>query len=221
MKNLSMGDDKNEELSPLGYLVHMYVGVSDAAERRLLRLVCMKYGITNWAALENFFLRKTRCSLRALLISVLRKQALAEYHGVKADIEEIRRHNIGLVHDRSGDYVMKKGILVNQRWEKSEEEFRQMRKKNQEMFGISEEAADEIEIMPHISIDHIRYLHERHCDSLLVYRAALRFAIAQRRRERNKDLGMEELHVSKRNVLDAGRPVSPLKSISNPSKFFF
>ena len=106
-----------------GQLVYLFNHPEDPAELAVLRLICMKWGLQSWDNMLIYLPWRTRASLRTTLCRILKKQALSEYGGIKADPFKIQEDNSFLREgDSNSEYKMKAGMLVNLRWNRSKED---------------------------------------------------------------------------------------------------
>ena len=175
-----------------GYIVHLFAGDQNSSELAVLCKICMKFGLTNWDVMTKFLPWRNRAALRTTMCRIIRKQALSEYDGIRADPMKIQQDNDEIMKNIQNhpNYLVKGGVLVNAKWDRTNEEWNQIRKESAQKYEIGKEDAEKIEIPSVISIDYMRQQCYKRRQSLLVKRAALRAEKA--RRERLKQLAEEE-----------------------------
>jgi len=204
-----------------GYLVHLFIGDQNPAELAVLRKICMKYGLTSWDVMTGYLPWRNRASLRTTMCRILRKQALSEYDAIRADPLKIQKDNESLAKDLSTDYVFKGGVLVNTRWDRSNDEWADVRQRNAAKYSISEEEAQTIFVPSIVSVDFMRQQCFKRRQSLLVYRAALRAEIARRKGMPCDDLGVDELQIRSGREVVLPKPCTKLETETDESRFFF
>ena len=189
--------ENNDLPNESGYLVHLFAGDQNASELAVLCKICMKFGLTNWDVMSKFLPWRNRAALRTTMCRIIRKQALSEYDAIRADPIKIQQDNDEIIRNIGSNpgYLVKGGVLVNAKWDRSQEEWAKIRKENAQKYEISREDADKIEIPSVISIDYMRQQCYKRRQSLLVKRAALRAEKARRlrikREEEMKENGQE------------------------------
>ena len=102
---------------------------------------------------------------------MIKKQALSEYSGIRADLDQQKCQEAGLVY--------KGGVLVNTET-RGKEEWNEIKQRNAKKYSLSQEESDEIIVPSVISADYMKQRCFRRRQSLLLYRAALRAEIARR-----------------------------------------
>ena len=213
----------NEENSQeTGYLVHLFVGDQNPAELAVLRKICMKYGLTSWDVMTGYLPWRNRASLRTTMCRILRKQALSEYDAIRADPLKIQKDNENLAKEgNTTDYVLKGGVLVNTRWDRTNDEWADVRQKNSAKYSISDEEAQTIYVPSIVSVDFMRQQCFKRRQSLLVYRAALRAEKSRRMGLNNFDLGVEELQIKSGRDVVLPKPCTKLEIENDISKYFY
>ena len=182
MSDSSHTEENNDFSNESGYIVHLFAGDQNASELAVLCKICMKFGLTNWDVMTKFLPWRNRAALRTTMCRIIRKQALSEYDGIRADPMKIQQDNDEIIKNiqHHPNYLVKGGVLVNAKWDRSNEEWNQIRKENASKYEIGKEDAEKIEIPSVISIDYMRQQCYKRRQSLLVKRAALRAEKARR-----------------------------------------
>ncbi|KAK8860334.1 hypothetical protein M9Y10_011998 [Tritrichomonas musculus] len=176
-----------------GQLVYLFNHPEDPAELAVLRLICMKWGLQSWDNMLIYLPWRTRASLRTTLCRILKKQALSEYGGIKADPFKIQEDNSFLREgDSNSEYKMKAGMLVNLRWNRSKEDRNKIQEENARKYKISEQEAEKIEIPIIISLEFMRQQLEHRRNSVILYRAAIINEMMNRNIYEGKDLQVNE-----------------------------
>jgi hypothetical protein len=181
----------------------------------------MKYGLQAWDEMERYLPWRTRAAFRTTLCRIIRKQALSEYSGIKADPFEIQKDNpldFSLADD---GYAVKGGMLINQKWDRSAHEWGEMRNDNIKKYGLTDEEAASIEVPAIISIEYMRQQCDKRRQSVLLLRAAIRNEQAQRAGIAEPDLGIEDLVLLPSEVLAHASNTEELETIigNNPEAF--
>lgn len=96
---------------------------------------------------------------------------------------------------KESGYILKGGLLVSTKWDKSSSEWEQVRKENTQKYEISKEEAEKINIPCVISSDYMRQQCFRRRQSLLLYRAALIAEIARLEGREPRNLDVDELQI--------------------------
>lgn len=177
----SNDENQNEK----GFLVYIFAGDQNQAEISIFRKICMKYSLQAWDEMMMYLPWRNKAALRTTLCKIIRKQALSEYDNIRADPFVIQKDNMALGNDENSEeeYTMKGGMLINQKWDRTTQEWEEMRVENAKKYMISEEEAASIEIPSIISIEHMTQLCSNRRQSLLLYRAAIVNEIAKRKNE--------------------------------------
>jgi hypothetical protein len=184
-----------------GYLVYMFTGDQEAVEMAVLRKICMKHGLQAWDHMLEYIPWRNRAAFRTTLCRIIRRQALSEYDGIKADPFEIQKDN-----PLDIDSVVKGGMLINQEWERGADDWEAVRTENEMKYGMSAQDIENVEIPTVISIDYIKHVVENRRQSLLLKRAAILHEISKRKNEECCDLGVEELLMAGDKALEL-RPI--------------
>lgn len=187
-----------------GCLAFVFTGVQDDVELQVFRKVCMKFGMQAWDDMIQYLPWRNRATLRTTLCKIIRKQALSEYDGIKADPFQIKNDNQQINEgesDASG-YTMKGGMLVNQKWDRNQDEWEEVRKGNTAKYGISEADAAKIDVPCIISVDYMKQQIENRRQSLLLHRAAVIDEISRRKGIPNSDLKVKDLVIMPSECLD-------------------
>ena len=205
-----------------GYLVHMFLGDQSASETAVFRKICMKYGMQSWDIMEGFLPWRNRATLRQNLCKLIRKQAISEYSGMRADPYKIQEENERIMRNfQTSDFLCKSGVLVNQKWDRDENEMNEIREENRKKFEISQKEADKIQIPSIMSIDYIKHQCYKRRISLLLYRAALRNELCKRQHKVCKDLGLSELRISSSRETEVNKRETRLEELKpSPDDFF-
>lgn len=180
-----------------GQLVYIFNKTEDQSEFVVLKKICMKYGLQAWDEMLKYLPWRTRASLRTTLCRMLKKQALSEYGGIRADPFQISSDNSSILREgqTNQEYKMKAGMLVNLKWNRSKDDINRIKEENIAKYEISEEEADKIEIPIIISLEFMRQQLEHRRNSLLLYRAALLNEMRNRKMDVGDDLQIQELHI--------------------------
>lgn len=216
----------SEKKEDSGYLVHLFVGDQNTAELAVLQKIAMKFGLTAWDHMTQYLPWRNRAALRTTMCKIIRKQALSEYDGIRADPIRIQKDN-DLIAEQiqkgkgDGEYLFKGGVLVNARWDRSAEEWNRVRRINSEKYEISEAEAKEITIPSIISIDYMRQQCFKRKQSLLVRRAALLAEKARRNGEKSPNLRVEDLQIRTGRDIVIPQPSKKLNLDKNPEDCFF
>ncbi|EAY19202.1 hypothetical protein TVAG_214270 [Trichomonas vaginalis G3] len=221
---MSEGETKTKQDS--GYLVHLFVGEQNTAELAVLQKIAMKFGLTAWDQMTQYLPWRNRAALRTTMCRIIRKQALSEYDGIRADPIQIQKDNDIIAEQiqkgkGNDDYLFKGGVLVNARWDRSPEEWAKVRKQNSEKYEISEQEAKDITIPSIISIDYMRQQCFKRRESLLVRRAALLAEKARRMEVKNPDLKVDDLQIRSGRDIVIPAPSNKLSLDKNPEECFF
>ncbi|OHT11202.1 hypothetical protein TRFO_01137 [Tritrichomonas foetus] len=189
-----------------GQLVYLFNHPEDQAELAVFRKICMKYGLQAWSQMLIYLPWRTRASLRTTLCRILKKQALSEYGGIRADPFEIQKGNCNLREgEANGDYKMKAGMLVNLKWNRSREDLNKIQEENARKYEIPEKEANEIEIPIIISLEFMRQQLEHRRNSVLLYRAA----ILNEMKNRNLPTETDNLMVDELMIIPSGKLCLP------------
>lgn len=176
-----------------GQLVYLFNHPEDPAELAVLRKICMKFGLQSWDCMLKYLPWRTRASLRTTLCRILKKQALSDYGGIRADPFQIQKDNSILREgDSNSEYKMKAGMLVNLRWNRSREDRDKIQEINKRKYEISEQEASKIEIPIIISLEFMRQQLEHRRSSLILYRAAIINEMKNRNIYEGDDLQVDE-----------------------------
>nr|AAF80456.1 unknown [Trichomonas vaginalis] len=142
---------------------------------------------------------RQRASLRTTICRLLRKQAISEYDNIRADPIAIQKDNEDLINNpeklKESGYILKGGLLVSTKWDRTNSEWERVRKENTQKYEISKEEAETINIPSVISVDYMRQQCFRRRQSLLLYRAALLAEIARREGREPDNLNVDELQI--------------------------
>jgi hypothetical protein len=107
----------------------------------------MRYGIQDWNAMRLYMPWRTAADYRSTIIRLIRRQAINEYQDIRADPFKIRADNEQAITERDHpDSVVKRGMLVNQNWERGDDERKQIRKANIERYDLPDEEALKVEV---------------------------------------------------------------------------
>lgn len=212
-------DDKKGK----GCLAYIFVGVQDDVELQVFRKVCMKFGLQAWEDMIMYLPWRNRATLRTTLCKIIRKQALSEYDGIKADPFQIKTDNTVINEGQSdaNGYTMKGGMLVNQKWDRNQEEWGVVRKANTEKYGISEADALKIDVPCIMSVDYMKQQIENRRQSLLLNRAAVIDEMARRKGIQNPDLKVQDLVIMQSECLDLPTHEIPLTVSNATAEHFF
>lgn len=191
-----------------GYLAYVFVGDQSQAEIAVLRNICMKYGLQAWDEMVSYMPWRNRAAFRTTLCHIIRKQALSEYEGIRADPFKIQGDNPLAV---DGNYDVKGGMLINTNWERTSEELDQLREQNAQKYEISQEESDSIDIPIIMSVEYMKQQCFNRKQSLLLKRAALRQEAMKRGLAEYDNLGVGELVIDHSGVLDLPEPGEALK----------
>ena len=179
-----------------GQLVYLFNHPEDPAELAIFRLICMKYGLQAWNQMLIYLPWRTRASLRTTLCRILKKQALSEYGGIRADPFQIQKDNDILREGEANNgYKMKAGMLVNLKWNRSREDLARIQEENARKYEIPEEKAEKIEIPIIISLEFMRQQLEHRRNSVLLYRAAILSEMRNRKMAESDDLKVQDLMI--------------------------
>lgn len=200
-----------------GYLVYIFAGDQNPAEIAVFRKICMKYGLQAWDEMGQYMPWRGRSAFRTTLCHVIKKQALSEYDGIRADPFEIAKDNN--LEEVGEDYAMKGGVLVNQKWDRSAGERELMRKNNAAKYGISQEDADKIKVPIIISLDYMKQLAMNREQSLLLKRAALRREAMKRGLAHWDNLGVADLKLGRATNMNLPTPGEPLVQLDDLEGF--
>lgn len=224
-QRMSEGSPKDSKAES-GYLVHLFVGEQNTAELAVLQKIAMKFGLTAWDHMTQYLPWRNRAALRTTMCRIIRKQALSEYDGIRADPIQIQKDNDIIAEQiqkgkGDGEYLFKGGVLVNARWDRSAEEWQRVRKANAEKYEISEAQAKDITIPSIISIDYMRQQCFKRKQSLLVRRAALLAEKARRMGIERPDLKVDDLQIRTGRDIVIPAPSNKLSLDKNPEDCFF
>ena len=212
------------ELPPQGNFVHLFTGSQNSCETAVLRLICMKYGVTNWEMLKLFLPWRNENIIKATICRILKKQAMREYTGVCADPFVIGKDNQKIIDDpeecQKNGYVVKGGILVNTNWDKTLD-FESAQIANQQKYNLTKEERDKIEIPNIYSLDSMKQKCFKRRQSIIIYRAALLAELARRENRKEKDLGVSELFIRPNATVEAPKASTPLMQDTNAESLFY
>lgn len=194
-----------------GQLVYLFNHPEDPAELAVLRKICMKFGLQSWNHMLAYLPWRTRASLRTTLCRILKKQALSEYGGIRADPFQIQKDNSILREgDSNSEYKMKAGMLVNLRWNRSREDRDKIQEENARKYEISEHEASKIEIPIIISLEFMRQQLEHRRNSVILYRAAILNEMMNRSKNGSKEFDdFKDLQVDEFLILPAEKLCLP------------
>ena len=213
-----------EEEREKGFLVHIFTGAQSPCENSVLRKICMKHGLTCWDIMNGYLPWRNKATLRCYVIRMIKKQALSEYSGIRADPLKIAEDNNVYINNpeklKEAGLCYKGGILVNTET-KSKEEWTKIRDANTRKYALSQEEADEIMIPSVISADYMKQRCFRRRQSLLLYRAALRAEIARREGRECPDLGVEELQLRSGTEVVIPRACTKLETVTKLDNIFY
>ncbi len=113
----------------------------------------------------------------------MKRQALSEYRGMRADPLAIRKGNIADIDE--GNVTVKKSMIVNERWDRTSEDVKMARDRNAKKYAISFKEAEKIEIPNLMSFSFMKDAWRRSRDAAILYRARL---IAEKKRRRGEVL---------------------------------
>ena len=203
-----------------GYLTYLFTGDQNPAEIVVFRKICMKYGLQAWDEMAKYIPWRNRAAFRTTLCHIIRKQALSEYDGIRADPFRIQKDN-PLDDSNNEDYIVKGGMRINQKWDRSASEWDDLRKENTKKYGISEEDADQIEIPIIMSVEYMRQMGNNRKQSLLLKRAALRYEAQRRGIAQYSDLGVADLVLQPSDALMFPPSGDILRLAPNQEEGFF
>lgn len=203
-----------------GYLTYLFRGDQNPAEIAVFRKICMKFGLQAWDEMAKYIPWRNRAAFRTTLCHIIRKQALSEYDGIRADPFEIQKDN-PLDDSNNEDYTVKGGMLINQRWDRSASEWDDLRKDNTKKYGISEEAAEQIEIPIIMSVEYMKQMGNNRKQSLLLKRAALRHEAQRRGLATFDNLGVADMVLQPSDALTLPPSGDILQLAPNQDEGFF
>ena len=204
-----------------GFLVYIFTGDQDPSEIAVFRKICMKYSLQSWDEMMKYLPWRNRAALRTTLCKIIRKQSVSEYDGIRADPFVIQKDNMALGAEDGYDeeYTIKGNILVNQKWDRTPEEWEAMRVANTKKYMISDKEAEKIEIPSIISIEHMTQQIANRRQSLLLYRAAIVNEIAKRKNV-EPVFDIKELCIVSADHLD--NPTNTVKlDYKNTNEYYF
>ena len=204
-----------------GYLVYLFSGDQNPAEIAVLRKICMKYGLQAWDEMVKYIPWRNRAAFRTTLCHIIRKQALSEYDGIKADPFEIQKDNRLDTNSVSEDYTVKGGMLINQKWDRSNSEWEEMRVANMQKYSISDNEAEQIEIPIIMSIEYLKQMGNNRKQSLLLKRAALRSEAQKRGLAHFDNFGVADLCLQPSEALTLPPNGEELQIASDPNEGFY
>lgn len=213
------------EGNELGTLAYITVGKHSEIETDVWRKVCMKHGVNNFSAMNYYLPWKEPQKFRLKLIKYTRKQAIGEYEGIRADPLNFQKENDDIIKqmqsNNNGSVLLKNGIIVNQIWDRSNEEIRDIRSKNEAKYGIPDYVADTITIPKILPIQYIRQNMIRRRQALLLYRAGILSEIARREHVMWPDLKVDELQIRSGKDLNSRRSYKAIHPKVDTSSIFF
>lgn len=189
-------NNKSKQKPMKGQLVYLFAGDQNSPELVVIRNISMKYGLTQWNIMTSFLPWRPKPALRATICRLIKKQALSEYDGIRADPLKILKDNEEAIRNiDSSEHIYKGGVIVNNKWDRSTESLEAIKKKNINKYIISEEEAEDIHVPIIMSIDYLKQQCYKRYNSLLLYRAALISESAKRKGEQSPDLQMSNLSI--------------------------
>ena len=216
--------EKKHQEPEKGFLVHIFTGAQSPCEYSVLRKICMKHGLTCWDIMNGYIPWRNKQTLRCFVIRMIRKQALSEYTGLRADPNRIAEDNMEFIKNpekmKEAGFCYKGGMLVNT-VSRSKEEWNAVKSRNFAKYQLSQEESDEIVIPSVISADYMKQRCFRRRQSLLLYRAALRAEIARREGTECPDLGVEELQLRSGTEVIIPRASTKLETMTKLENFFY
>ena len=184
----------------------------------------MKHGLTCWDIMNGYIPWRNKQTLRLYVIRMIKKQALSEYSGIRADPLKIAADNSVYILDpekrKQAGLIYKGGILVNTETH-GKEKLNEIKQENIKKYALSQAESDEIIIPSVISADYMKQQCFRRRQSLLLYRAALRAEIARREGRDVPDLGVEELQLRSGTEVVVPRASTNLETVSNLDNIFY
>lgn len=206
-----------------GFLVHLIIGDPTEAELCVLRKISMKYGFASWDIMHAYLPWRKKKKLRQLFIKLTQKQAISEYHGIRADPQKIREDNLKIIDgiEYNSDFKVKSGIIVNTKWDKSNDEWNEIRQKNMEKYQIDDEEADNIEVPNIIPIDYIRQQCFKRRQSLILFRAAIISELIKRNVSKPGDMKVDELCLASGKQVSVKRVCTHLERETKKHDIFF
>ena len=212
---------------PKGTLVYIFRGDNDDCENTVISKICQKYGLDCWDNMITCMPWRNRANLRTTLCRMLRKQALSEYEGVRADPILIGEENQKEC-EGNPEYTVKSGIFVNLKWDRTPDEWKDIRLQNQRRFNIPDDVAAKIEIPTILSTQYMLQAITSRKQTLLLKRAAIRFEKLKRQAQKlgvslkkfgPLHLGVNELSIAPANILELPEFQNKLK-FSNKSQYY-
>ena len=207
-----------------GFLVHIFTGAQSPCENSVLRKICMKHGLTCWDIMNGYIPWRNKQTLRLYVMRMIKKQALSEYSGIRADPLKIAEDNMIYILDQQkrqeAGLVYKGGVLVNTET-RGKEEWNEIKQRNAKKYSLTQEESDEIIVPSVISADYMKQRCFRRRQSLLLYRAALRAEIARRQGLECPDLGVEELQLRSGTEVIIPRACTKLETCTKLDNFFY
>jgi hypothetical protein len=77
-----------------------------------------------------------------MLCWIIKKQAIDDYQGIRADLLLIREDNEQIIAQGGNeDYIAKGGILVDRKWDRNLDERKQFKAANDLRYGLTDEEA--------------------------------------------------------------------------------
>lgn len=163
-------EEKDNQNVEYGYLLYVFHGNHNPNENYVFRNICMRYGLQSWDEMKTYLPWRTRADLRLTLMKMIKKQAIGEYNRIRADPEKINIDNFDLF---TGEYQLKGGMWVNQKWNKDSSEKADVRKTNKTKYNLTTDEALDVNIPNLMNVNFIHRRMQTRKRNLLLYNAAL------------------------------------------------
>jgi hypothetical protein len=208
---------------PTGYIVHLIRGKDNPTEAECFRRICMRHGLQAWDVMHQYLPWRSRADLRSTLCKTIRKQALSEYQDINADPLAIRQDNeramaSGGVHP---DYIVKNGLLVNQKWDRDAPDRARVRARNAERYDMDDRDSLAVEIPYVMSVEYLQHKVRMRNVSLQLYRAALLAEKARRAGKNPPKIRVNNCRIHHGRAVFAAGPVVPLKYAYDTTKYMW
>lgn len=202
-----------------GILVYIYTGQHNTNENFTFRQLCKHYGLTAWDELNSYLPWRSRSDLRLTLMKMIKKQAISEYSGIRADPTKIGADNTDLNDE---NYKLKGGLWVNKKWDKSPEEKREIKLKNKDKYHIDIIEALDVDVPLILSHDYLIERVQGRKANLILFNAALSNEYLKRTGEKLPcAAGLSQLKVMTNKVCKVHKPKIVLKASNDISKYVF
>ena len=193
-ENSPLNNDKSTNTNARGYLVHLFRGNNNPDETEVLRKLCMRFSLQSWNEMHTYLPWRSHAELRSILCHVIQKQALSEYSNIRADPFQISADNAQIKFSTDGDtYRIKAGLLINQEWDRTAEQRKQIQEENTQKYDIDADDAYNVEIPAIMSIEYLQTQALKRRQGLKLYRAALLYEKARRKGKFPEDLGLKSM----------------------------